>query len=233
MTAKFYKVGGSVRDKLMGIAKQSKDIDYAVEALSYDEMKQAIEARGGKIYLEKPEFWVIRAHLPGAMPADYALCRKDGNYTDGRRPDTVEAATLLEDLARRDFTMNAVAEGEDGVLIDPFGGQWDINHRIIRCVRSARDRFNEDALRMLRALRFKIKLGFALSNDIAYALAGNYPELFDKLVSVSDERKREELTKCFAHDTLETLRVLNSFREFTERIFRGSSLWLKPTMEVP
>jgi len=232
MAVKFFKVGGSIRDKLMGIAKQSKDIDYAVEAESYESMKQAIQGRGGKIFLEKPEFWVIRAHLPGSMPADYALCRKDGQYTDGRRPDSVSAATLLEDLARRDFTINAIAESEDGVLIDPYCGEADIQAKLIRCVGSARARFEEDALRMLRAIRFKVKLGFALHDEISYALAGNYPDLLAKLVSVSTERKKDELTKCFAHDTLKTLNVLDRFSIFTRHLFKDNQLWLKPTMEL-
>src|SRR5579859_2576372 len=145
----FYLVGGYVRDKILGIP--SKDLDYSVEAASYEEMRQSIIDRGGTILLETPNFFTIRARI-GKEVSDYVLCRKDGAYSDSRHPDSVEHGTLHDDLARRDFTMNAIAIDSDGNYIDPFNGISDIKNKLIRCVGNAQDRFDEDALRMLRAI---------------------------------------------------------------------------------
>ena len=96
--------------------------------------------------------------------------RRDGRYRDGRRPVEVQAAaTIEEDLARRDFTINAMAYGE-GKLIDPFGGQQDLARRQIRTVGRPEERFQEDALRILRALRFAAVLGFSIEAETAAAL---------------------------------------------------------------
>src|SRR5689334_19330699 len=98
---KLYKVGGYVRDQVLGL--KSKDIDYAVEAESYDAMKNHLIEKGAKIYLEQPQYFTIRGKL-NDEDADFVLCRKEGKYSDGRRPDTVEIGTIYDDLARRDFT---------------------------------------------------------------------------------------------------------------------------------
>jgi len=222
--AKYYLVGGAVRDEFLG--KNSKDKDYAVEADSFGAMEADILARGGKIFLAKPEFFTIRARF-GRETSDYVLCRKDGKYVDGRHPETVEAGTIYDDLARRDFTMNAIARAEDGTIIDPFGGRLDIERKLIRCVGHATQRFDEDALRMLRALRFAITLGFDIADDIHIYCWNNA----DKLRQISDERIREELTKCFAHDTIETLYRLKQFPSIAGVVFEGNKMWLKPTFE--
>lgn len=225
--AKFFQVGGSVRDALLGIP--SKDIDYAVEASSFDAMRQMIVDRGGKIFLETPEFLTIRANVPGLGACDYVLCRKDGAYSDGRHPDTVQVGSLFDDLARRDFTVNAMALTEDGVLIDPHGGAGDLQNRILRTVGSAQARFSEDALRMLRAVRFAITKGFTL--DIPLDMCLEDPFMVTKLYTVSPERIREELTKMFEHDTLKTLQMFSRFDYLRDVVFNGSKVWLKPTME--
>src|SRR5688572_15396559 len=118
MVVKAYEVGGDVGDRLMGL-KNPKDLNYTVEAESYDEMVAWIKTQG-TIFVEQPQYWTVRAHLSGKRPADYVLARKDGQYSDGRRPDSVKPGTLLDDLKRRDFTMNAIAIGESGEYIDPF-----------------------------------------------------------------------------------------------------------------
>ena len=206
---KFYKVGGWVRDALLGIP--SKDLDFTVEAPSYDAMKEEIIRRGGEIYLEKPEYFTIRAKMIcgqfSTMPADFALARRDGNYSDGRHPDTVSIGTLIDDLSRRDFTMNAIAIAEDGNVIDPYEGQHAIHDRRITCVGKAYDRFSEDSLRMLRAIRFAITKGFAMDPEVCECFG--CVELLDKLEAVSTERKREELTKCFVANTMATLDMLS------------------------
>lgn len=226
--AKFYLVGGYVRDMLLGV--KSKDMDYAVEAESFEAMREAILARGGEIFLESPEHFTIRAKVEGLGAADFVLTRKDGKYSDGRHPETVEIGTLHDDLARRDFTMNAIAQAEDGTIIDPFDGRKAIEHKIIRTVGDPYLRFSEDKLRILRAIRFAITKGFALDPHIV-----EYIKSFPSLSGVSLERIREELFKMFEADTMQTLTWLNEFhglrREIFSPTFRGSRIWLKPTIK--
>lgn len=226
--AKFYQVGGSVRDLLMGA--QSKDIDYAVEAESLTAMREAILARGGTIYLETPEFFTIRGSIPELGPCDFVLCRKEGNYIDGRHPGLVESGTIIDDLARRDFTMNAIAIGPEGEVLDPHEGKADIQNKRIRCVGDTWTRFTEDGLRMLRAVRFSITKNFYLSGDIDDLLADE--EFFEpRLKGVSTERIREELMKCFSFDTNLTLDKFGDYPRFRRFVLSMPGLWLKPTLE--
>lgn len=226
-----YRVGGSVRDELLGI--KNKDLDYAVEASSYEEMIQWIKERG-KIFLEKPEFLTVRAHLHNGEPADYVLCRKDGQYSDGRRPDAVEPGTLFDDLKRRDFTVNAIAYDEEtGQYIDPHGGQEDLKLKDLRCVGRTKDRFTEDALRMLRAIRFSITKGLTMSGSI---LDSFYDKDLLALLrdKISSDRKRDELEKCFRFSTkktIETLMYLGMETSLLSDIFEvpTGKIWLLPT----
>lgn len=228
MTAKFYQVGGSVRDEFLGL--RSKDIDYSVEAESYAAMRQAILDRGGDIFLETPKYFTIRAKIPGLGACDYVLCRKDGAYSDGRHPETVEVGSIYDDLARRDFTMNAIARAEDGTIIDPFDGRTDIEQRLIRCVGTAKARFTEDGLRMLRAIRFSVTKNFRIADDIVTCI--RHEDFFEtRMWGVSDERIREELHKMFQHDSDYSFSLLGTFPEFRHFLLRGK-LWLKPTLEA-
>ena len=222
---KMYKVGGCVRDKLLGIP--SKDIDYAVEAPSFLDMYEHIE-KIGKIYLSSLEYYTIRAKV-NSEDADFVLCRKEGPYSDGRHPDWVELGTLYDDLSRRDFTINAMAEDENGNIIDPHWGQDDLKRRILRCVGNTKDRLNEDPLRLLRALRFNITKGFRFHKDIWQAMSDQ--DIIWKLVeTVSHERIREEMRKCFAHNTYHTLQMLNVYTELQCALFRDNPImWLEPT----
>jgi tRNA nucleotidyltransferase (CCA-adding enzyme) len=222
---KLYKVGGCVRDEILGL--RSKDIDYSVEAPSFAAMEEYIAARG-KIYVSKPEFLTIRAKI-GNEDSDYVLCRKDGAYSDGRRPDDVEIGTIYDDLARRDFTMNAIAKVGDE-YIDPHGGRTDIARRLIRAVGSAEERFSEDALRMLRAMRFHITMGFKLHWDILACFLRE--DLLTKLSSVSVERKQVELSKCFRADTMKTLDFLAERWLLPSYLFSAGDLWLEPTLKA-
>lgn len=225
---KYYLVGGAVRDKILGL--KSKDMDYAVEAESYDAMKADIIARGGEIFLETPQYFTIRAKLPKLGAADFVLCRKDGAYSDGRRPDSVERGTIYDDLARRDFTMNAIAEDADtGEVIDPHNGRFDIENKLISCVGSAEVRFEEDALRMLRAIRFAITKDFQIDWNIYSIL--KEAEFANKLKNVSVERIREELIKCFKHNTPATLIMLRTFHNIEYVIFNNPKLILIPTIQ--
>jgi tRNA nucleotidyltransferase (CCA-adding enzyme) len=227
MSVKYYRVGGSVRDELLGVV--SKDIDYAVEAPDYATMLAWIKSKGGKVFLEQPQYWTVRAHMPGKQPADFVLCRRDGQYSDGRRPDTVNVGTLYDDLARRDFTMNAIAYDEDkGEYIDPHNGIADLKAKFLRCVGSAKERFHEDALRILRAIRFAIVKDVTLCDQIQDAFSDK--SLIDKLTTtISEERIREELYKCFAHSTAKTIHYLTQYK-MVDCLFRSeSNFWLMPT----
>jgi tRNA nucleotidyltransferase/poly(A) polymerase len=230
---KVYEVGGAVRDRILGIP--NKDIDFAVEAPSYDHMREFILERG-RIYLENPEFFTIRAHIdrmfPGApLDADFVLCRKEGTYTDGRRPDEVFVGTIYDDLARRDFTINAIAINMDtGEILDPYNGIKDIERGLIRCVGNPEARFKEDALRMVRALRFSVTKHMGIHESIARILRSEHNVKL--LRNVSEDRKKDELIKMFKYDTLSSLRLLESFPKLSEYLFEDGSLWLKPTNEI-
>lgn len=222
---KFYKVGGCVRDAILGV--QSKDIDFSVEAPSYEAMHAEI-AKRGKIFTEDKSFFTIRAIINGEA-ADFVLCRKERGYSDGRHPDLVEIGTLDDDLARRDFTMNAIAIAEDGTYYDPHDGIKDIKYGLIRCVGVAADRFREDSLRILRALRFSITKRFTLDSEIKKCLED--VELVNLLANVSVERVRDELHKAFKCDTLATLHLLASYPYIQHQIFHQKNLWLEPTLK--
>lgn len=234
MTVTLFEVGGCVRDSLLGI--KSKDIDFAVEAESFDAMREYLEAEGFKIYVETPQYLTIRAKFPqhykrekGATDADFVLCRKDGEYTDGRRPDTVVPGSLMDDLARRDFTVNAIARDLSGRIIDPFDGITDLKKGLLRCVGSAKERFTEDALRALRAIRFSITKGFKIDDDIKWALHSDWlPPL---VAQVSTERRKDELMKCFYHDVDKTFMKIIALPDEMRWAIFSDGLWLKPTME--
>ena len=125
-------------------------------------------------------------------PVEVTTFRREGGYADGRHPDGVSFDVgLTEDLARRDFTINAMALGPDGVVIDPFGGRTDLAAGLIRCVGDPDTRFAEDALRMFRALRFAAQLGFAIEGNTLAAIGRNA----HRAALVSGERIKVELEK--------------------------------------
>ncbi len=227
---KIYQVGGSVRDMFLGV--KSKDIDYAVEASSWEEMREYILSKG-KIYLETPKYFTIRAHIDKLGDADFVLCRKDGDYSDGRRPDSVKIGTLEDDLARRDFTMNAIAINMDnGLVIDPYNGRADIARKVIKCVGEPWDRFSEDALRMLRALRFSITKNMTIYPTIVLAFQND--KLLEMLENnISIDRKIDELRKMLKFNTWETLLELIRYPGLFNVLFKRSDsrLWLEPTLK--
>lgn len=227
---RLFEVGGCVRDELLGIP--SKDVDFAVEAPSFEGMKRHIEERMGlKVFLVKEEFLTIRAGVPKGHPlrerckdADFVLCREDGPTFDGRRPKFVKPGTILDDLARRDFTVNAIAKcAETGEIIDPHGGRSDLRSRLLDFVGDGEERIKEDALRILRGVRFSITKGLTI--DEPWLFNDHIPE------SVSAERIREELNKMLAHDTLAVLRVFEDFPILRDSIFRREGLSLEATQK--
>lgn len=210
---KLYRVGGCVRDQLMGL--KSKDIDYSVEANSFEEMKAGLEKMGVKIYPipNSEKYLTIRGKFAGE-DADFVLCRRDGHYSDGRRPDEVQIGTIYDDLARRDFTMNAIAIDSDGRLIDPHNGALDIEERMIRCVGST-DRLKEDSLRMLRALRFSITKEFDIEEGIERVLHYEY----QLLKNISRERIYEEMNRMFIHSVPKTFEMMIQYKDLFKFIF--------------
>lgn len=234
---KMYLVGGAVREIVRGYPEKVKDWDFSVEAESFAHMRKWLEEKGFNIFLETPEYYTIRARAPKdtytfagldmtGKTFDFTLCRSEGVYTDGRHPDEVSVGTIKEDLARRDFTMNAIAMDGSGSLLDPFGGAQDIEDKVIRCVGST-ERLREDSLRMLRAIRFAVQLDFQFDAEIAFFVS-NF-EHADLLDNISEERIRDELTKAFKVDTLKTLNRVMSYPAIARKIFNETGIWLLPT----
>lgn len=208
---KFFLVGGFLRDRELGI--KSKDVDFAVEASSFDAMVERLEADGFEIFISNPEFVTVRAKVPKGNPlekhtrvADFVLCRKDGPSSDGRRPNFVEAGTILDDLARRDFTVNSFAEDEDGNILDPHGGLIDLKNRLLRFTGNPMDRIMEDGLRVMRAYRFAVCKEFALEKETAEALCSELA--MEMLANITIERIRPELNLMLHSDTIRTLDIL-------------------------
>lgn len=221
---KRYLVGGAVRDALLGV--RSKDLDYAVEAPSWEAMREWILEQGMEIFLEKPTMNIIRARN-GREVADYVMCRQDGPYSDGRHPDWVKPGTIYDDLRRRDFSVNAIAQDvETGEYLDPWDGRQDLEDGWLRAVGSAEERLREDPLRAFRALRFAITKNLHIDAELENALRVGYGDM----VSVSTERIREEVHKMFKADTAGSMALLLSYRRYLDVIVdRG--IWFKATTE--
>ena len=184
-------VGGWVRDALMGAP--SHDIDICCSG-SWQESKRALEAASIAVVESGTRFGGITAVVDGER-VEVTSYRYDGFYTDGRHPESIRRAERVEeDLARRDFTVNAMAWHPDRGLLDLYDGRGDIRRRIIRAVGEPRRRFEEDALRMLRAVRFASRLAFAMDPATAVALAACAP-LLDQ---VARERVGTELDGILA-----------------------------------
>lgn len=179
-----YFVGGSVRDYLLG--RPIHDVDIATSATP-EEVKQLFQ-RTVDIGIEHGTVLVLYQQ----KPYEITTFRAEGEYRDYRRPAEVSFIRKLnDDLERRDFTMNAIAMDRNGMLIDPFNGRQDIENRIIRTVGPAKDRFNEDALRLMRAVRFVSQLSFQIEDQTLKALSSH---VF-LLQNIAIERKKAEFEK--------------------------------------
>ena len=195
-----YLVGGCVRDALL--ARVPGDYDLTTSALP--EQVQAVFS-GERIILTGLKHGTVTVLL-GGEPLEITTYRRETAYSDHRHPDAVLfTPSLREDLARRDFTVNAMAWHPVEGLVDCFGGREDLRRGLIRCVGRPEDRFTEDALRILRALRFSAALGFPLEETTALA-AGEKKEL---LSFVSAERMAVELTKLLCGRDMQ--RVVTEF----------------------
>lgn len=246
---KMFMVGGAVRDEIMGRKSNDIDFSVVLDpsevpapgqAVGFDPyvfMNDELERQGFKIFLKTPEFLTTRAQFPreltkdnlkvpasvfqmrNGLTADFVLARKEDEYSDGRRPDSVQVGTLEDDLARRDFTMNAIAKDAND-FVDPFNGRQDINEGVIRAVGNAFERLSEDALRAVRAMRFSVTLGFRVDHELRFAMES--AAVLDAIQNkISDERIKDELNKMFKVSTLDSLLAFNRFPLLTKAIFNG------------
>ena len=181
-----YAVGGCVRDSLLG--RTAHDWDLCTSALP----QQVMELFGAEQCIPTGLQHGTVTIKYGGQLYETTTFRTEGSYTDGRHPDAVQfVPDVREDLARRDFTINAMAYNEAEGLVDPFGGQKDLQNGLLRAVGEPQQRFTEDALRILRLYRFAARFGFAL--DAATARAAR--QLAPHLDCISAERIQEELAK--------------------------------------
>ncbi|MCZ8512975.1 CCA tRNA nucleotidyltransferase [Paenibacillus filicis] len=193
-----YLVGGCVRDKQLG--RPVKDYDIATSAKPEDVQK--LFPRTIPTGLQHGTITVLR----NRVPYEVTTFRREGNYEAFRRPSEVEYIdNLQEDLERRDFTMNSMALDAEGKLVDPFGGMNDVRDGLLRCVGDPRERFQEDALRMLRCIRFAAEYGLRIEQGTWTALLEKLP----LLRHIAMERVRAELERMMnGSDPQQALRLL-------------------------
>lgn len=178
--------GGAVRDSILG--RPIHDYDITTSATPNEMMEVFKDKRIIKTGLQHGTITIVI----NGEPYEVTTYRIDGNYSDNRRPDKVTfTKSLKEDLKRRDFTINAMAYNDEVGLVDPFNGMEDIKYHKIRCVGRAEDRFSEDALRILRAIRFASQLGFVLEPDTDW----NISKMYKNLENISIERINSEFCK--------------------------------------
>jgi tRNA nucleotidyltransferase/poly(A) polymerase len=275
-----YKVGGCIRDQILGI--KSSDIDFVVvisddkidnrtdhmtEKLTisqgFDIMTSYLQANNYKIFLSIPNMLTIRAkfpsnHMYSNLCADFILAKKesyDESDSDFIRTPIIELGTLADDLIRRDFTINAMAEivngSDERQIIDMFKGKDDLDKRILTTPYgymsgNSFQTMSDDPLRVIRGLRFMIKYDMTPDENCYEAMLDRM--IIKKLFKVvSSERIREELTKMFKFSTVKTFKILGEFSDkignlsdypdhhisFIDMLFNhNTKLWLKPTTEI-
>lgn len=214
-----YAVGGCIRDSILGRIPEDWDITtsaspYEVKDIFHRTIDTGIQH--GTVTV-----------MFGTEGFEVTTYRIDGEYEDNRHPKQVEFTTnLIEDLKRRDFTINAMAYNEVVGLVDAFDGLNDINNKMIRCVGSAKERFDEDALRILRAVRFSAQLNFEIEHETLEAVK----EKAENLCNISAERIREELNKLLLSDYPEKIVVCYEtgitkivLNEFDRMVLEGSN----------
>lgn len=191
-----YAVGGCIRDSIMNI--KPHDWDMTTSATPEEILSVFKEYRTIPTGIKHGTITVI---INDSL-IEITTMRIDGVYNDNRRPDNVEfTKDIVKDLSRRDFTSNAIAYNPKTGLIDPFNGYKDINNKIIKCVGNPDKRFNEDALRIIRGIRFASVLGFTIENETSDSIHRNK----NLLHNVANERIREELIKLLCGIDVESI----------------------------
>lgn len=190
-----YAVGGCVRDSLLGRTPSDWDVTTSakpqqVKAIFRHTVDTGIRHGTVTVMLDREGFEVTTYRI-------------DGEYEDSRHPkEVVFTANLIEDLKRRDFTINAFAYNDQSGIVDAFDGMEDLKRGVIRCVGAASERFGEDALRMLRAVRFSAQLGFTIAEETKAAIRALAPSL----ANISAERIQAELVKLLLSDNPDYMR---------------------------
>ncbi len=197
-----YIVGGCVRDSL--INKLPNDWDICTSALP----SQTCEIfKNFKMVLNGAKHGTIRVII-NHLPVEITTFRIDGKYLNNRSPENISfTSSLKEDLIRRDFTINAMAYSNESGIIDLYGGKKDLEQKLIKCVGNAEERFEEDALRIMRALRFASQLNFKIEEKTKAAIFTKK----DLLKNISAERITEEFLKLISYDNC--FRILDEFAE--------------------
>lgn len=192
-----YAVGGCVRDSIRGREPDDWDITTSAKPMQTKEVfKHTIDTG--------IQHGTVTVRLEGES-FEVTTYRIDGEYEDSRHPkEVVFTASLVEDLKRRDFTINAMAYNDRSGLVDVFGGIADLENKVVRCVGNAKERFTEDALRMMRAVRFSAQLGFSIDTDTEHAII----ELAPSLAHISAERIQAELVKILTSPNPDDVRRL-------------------------
>ncbi len=215
-----YAVGGCVRDSVL--KNKVSDIDITTSAKP-EETEAVLEKNGIKFFETGLKHGTITAHLNGEN-YEITTFRSDGEYLDNRHPSSVKFVDSLEDdLSRRDFTINALAYNEEEGIVDLFGGVEDIDNKLIRAVGNPSERFREDALRIMRALRFSAVLGFDIEDETKRAMFENK----ELLLNVAFERNFVELKKLLLGDFAE--QVLINYRDIIAVLIPE----LKPCFDFP
>jgi tRNA nucleotidyltransferase (CCA-adding enzyme) len=208
-----YMVGGCVRDSIMGCIPNDYDITTIATP---DEMLICFE--GWKVIPTGLQHGTVTVISDGNN-IEVTTYRIDGDYMDGRHPDKVIFTNnLIEDLKRRDFTINAMAYNERVGIVDAFDGINDLENKIIRCVGEATERFTEDALRILRALRFSAQLDFNINEATAVAVK----ELGKNLGLISKERIQTELDKLITSNCPDRIKLVHLYG-LNKFIFEGAT----------
>lgn len=190
-----YIVGGCVRDSLLGICPKDWDICTSAKP---DEVKDCLSAYGVRTIDTGLKHGTITADMGHNGTYEITTFRVDGDYSDGRHPDNIKfVSDIYTDLSRRDFTINSMAYNRHGI-VDPFNGRSDLSNGIVSCVGNPDDRFDEDALRILRALRFSSIYGFKIEDDTSDSIYRNK----NKLSKISAERIQSELVKILCGDAV-------------------------------
>ena len=212
-----YPVGGGVRDLLLGRPPEDWDVATAAPPEQILALFPGGVATGGV-------HGTVTVPTPGG-PVEVTPFRREGGYRDGRHPGEVSfGVSLEEDLSRRDFTVNAMALAPDGAVIDPFGGQADLESRVIRCVGAPMQRFQEDRLRMFRAIRFAAQLNFTLDPELVHALE----ELGLQPHHLPAERIRPEVEKTLCAPTPHWAKLF-----FSPRLLSGPEIDTSPLTRLP
>src|SRR3982074_984713 len=173
--AELFLVGGIVRDLLLG-ATVGRDLDFATSATP-QQTERALRKAGGNVFKIGEKFGTIGGVF-GSLQVEVTTYRAEAYQPGSRKPEVAFGRHLADDLARRDFTINAIAlDPETGAVHDPFGGQEDLTNGLIRAVGNPIERFAEDPLRLLRGVRFASRLGFELDASTAQAISQKAPAL--------------------------------------------------------